>query len=50
VDVIVRRWERIQDWTGRQQATREADGVALDQAPVGQRLLDDLAVNHKPVR
>ncbi|GIX24891.1 MAG: methyltransferase [Caldimonas sp.] len=28
VDVIVRRW---QDWTG-QQATREADGVAFDQA------------------
>ncbi len=28
VDVIVRRW---QDWTG-QQATREADGLALDQA------------------
>ena len=27
-DVIVRRW---QDWTG-QQATREADGVAFDQA------------------
>ena len=28
VDVIVRRW---QDWTGKQ-ATREADGVAFDQA------------------
>jgi len=28
VDVIVRRW---QDWTG-QQATREADGLAFDQA------------------
>ena len=28
VDVIVRRW---QDWTGRQ-ATREADGLAFDQA------------------
>jgi hypothetical protein len=27
-DVIVRRW---QDWTG-QQATREADGLAFDQA------------------
>ena len=49
VDVIVRRWE---DFRPAKQATREADGARVDQA-AGRRLatsVDDLAVNHKPVR